>query len=55
MASKSNTTIPQPFKSWTFDENLGYWVAPKAIPDVTQPYTWNDKTGEWDLIEFPAE
>jgi len=55
MATKPNTDLPQPFKSWTFDEDLGYWVAPTPIPDVTQPYNWNDKTGEWELLEFPVQ
>ena len=53
--SKVNTDIPQPFKSWSFDEDLGYWVAPVAIPDVSKPYKWDESKKEWELMEFPAE
>jgi hypothetical protein len=51
---KVDTDLEQPFKSWSFDEELGYWVAPVAIPNVSLPYTWNEDKGEWDLVEFPS-
>jgi hypothetical protein len=44
-----------PFKSWKYDEDLGYWVAPTAIPDVSLPYKWSETKKEWELMEFPAE
>jgi len=49
------TKPEQPFKSWSYDEDLNYWVAPVAIPDVSLPYQWDEKNKEWKLIEFPAE
>jgi len=52
---KVDTDIPQPFKSWVFDEERGHWVAPIAIPDVSKPYKWDEDKGEWELLEFPAE
>ena len=42
-------TIPQPFPSWTLDENFD-WQPPTPYPDDGQPYQWNEETQTWDLI-----
>ena len=40
---------PQPFPSWSLDENHD-WQAPVAMPDDGQSYSWNEETQSWDLI-----
>ena len=45
----------QPFKSWTYDDKLERWVAPKPIPNVSMPYKWNEDKKDWELLEFSAE
>ena len=41
---------PQPFDSWTLNENSCLWEAPVAMPDDGQRYEWNEETTSWDLI-----
>lgn len=38
---------PQPFPSWTLDENTCLWEAPTPHPDDGNRYSWNEETGEW--------
>ena len=41
--------VPQPFNSWSLDENFD-WQSPTPYPDDGQPYYWNEETTSWDLI-----
>lgn len=41
---------PQPFDSWTLNEDSCLWEAPVAYPEDGQQYTWNEETTSWDLI-----
>lgn len=41
---------PQPFPSWTLDENYD-WVAPVPCPTEGM-WTWDEAEGEW--VEVPA-
>ncbi len=41
---------PQPFNSWTLDEDTCLWEAPVAYPDDGQMYQWNESTKQWDLV-----
>jgi len=41
---------PQPFDSWTLNEDSCLWEAPVAMPDDGQKYSWNEETTSWDLI-----
>ena len=41
---------PKPFNSWTLNEETCLWEAPVAYPDDGQPYSWNEETKQWDLI-----
>jgi len=42
---------PKPhFNSWTLNEESCLWEAPVAYPDDGQPYSWNEETQQWDLI-----
>lgn len=40
---------PQPFNSWTLDENFD-WQPPTPYPTDGQLYQWNEETQTWDLI-----
>jgi hypothetical protein len=41
---------PQPFASWTLDENA-QWKAPVDYPTDEGRYTWNEETLTWDTVE----
>ena len=40
---------PQPFASWSLDENYD-WQAPIAKPDDENMYNWNEKNQEWEIV-----
>ena len=40
---------PQPFNSWTLDENFD-WKPPTPYPNDGKPYNWNEETLSWDLF-----
>jgi len=40
---------PQPFDSWTLDEETCRWDAPVAYPSDGESYHWNEETLSWDL------
>lgn len=42
---------PQPFASWTLNEDTCLWDAPVPYPSDGQIYIWNEDTTSWDLIE----
>ena len=42
---------PQPFNSWTLNEDTCLWEAPVAYPTDGQIYTWNETNQTWDLVE----
>jgi hypothetical protein len=39
------------YPSWIIDESTGEWVAPKKKPLNIDDYSWNETTGEWDLVK----
>jgi hypothetical protein len=41
---------PQPYPSWTLNEDTCYWEAPTAKPDDNH-YTWDEDAGEWVAVE----
>ena len=41
---------PQPYPSWTLDDETCLWNPPTAYPDDGKIYTWNESTTSWDLI-----
>ena len=43
---------PQPYASWTLDEETYLWEAPVAIPEDGKIYTWNEDDLAW--VEFVA-
>ena len=40
---------PQPYDSWTLDDNYD-WQAPVAKPDDENIYNWNEKNQEWEIV-----
>lgn len=42
--------VPQPYPSWTLDENFD-WQAPTPRPEDDGIYNWNESTLSWDLAE----
>ena len=44
---------PQPFASWTLDENA-QWKAPVAMPTDGKQYTWDEATKSWDAMPESA-
>lgn len=41
---------PQPFPSWTLDEDTCRWNAPVARPNDDKHYEWNETTTSWDEV-----
>ena len=47
---------PQPYASWTLDEETCQWQSPVAMPTMSTdetPYIWNEETLQW--IEYKVE
>ena len=42
---------PQPFASWLLDENTCLWEAPTPMPTEGGPFTWNEETQTWLVVE----
>ncbi len=38
---------PQPFPSWTLDEDTCLWNAPVAYPEDSKLYAWDEQTTNW--------
>ena len=38
---------PQPFVSWTLNEDTCLWDAPTPLPDDGKPYRWDEATLAW--------
>ena len=41
---------PQPFPSWTLNEDTCCWEAPVAYPDDGKKYNWNEEITNWEEI-----
>ncbi len=41
---------PQPYPSWTLDEDTCLWEPPVAYPDDDKQYTWNETDQRWDEV-----
>jgi hypothetical protein len=42
--------VPQPFVSWTLNEDTCLWESPVEHPGDGQ-YDWNEETQTWDAVE----
>jgi len=53
---------PQPYASWTLDNEIANWVSPVGpAPELTEEeraacsfYRWNEEAGAWELETPPA-
>lgn len=43
---------PQPFPSWTLNEETTDWEPPVARPEEGF-YVWNEEEQQWDAVELP--
>lgn len=41
---------PQPFASWTLNEETCNWEAPVAYPEDGLMYAWNEETTDWEAV-----
>lgn len=41
---------PQPFPSWTLNEETCLWECPVAYPDDGNMYVWNEIDQQWDEV-----
>jgi hypothetical protein len=46
---------PQPFDSWTLNEETCVWEAPTTYPTDNKMYLWNEATQEWDKVVINGE
>ena len=46
---------PQPFESWTLNEETAQWEAPTPYPDDGKLYSWDEATTSWvEIVEETA-
>ena len=50
-ATRDAFYAPQPYPSWTLNDDSCLWEAPTAMPNDGNSYTWNEETTSWDEIE----
>lgn len=42
---------PQPYDSWTLNEDLYMWEAPVPYPSGDEPYIWEESLQEWKHLD----
>ena len=53
--SKDAFIPPQPYDSWTLDDDTCLWEAPVAYPDDGLSYRWDEDTTNWVEIVIEEE
>jgi hypothetical protein len=43
---------PQPYNSWTLNEETCYWEAPTSMPSDGKLYTWDEDTLSWVEVQL---
>lgn len=46
---------PQPYSSWTLNEDTYIWEAPIAMPTDGKIYDWSEEDQTWVEVIFPTE
>jgi hypothetical protein len=49
-ASRDAFIPPQPYNSWTLNEDTCQWDSPVAYPTDDLMYTWDESTTSWGLV-----
>ena len=44
---------PQPYQSWTLNEDSCVWEPPVPYPTDGELYNWNEETQSWDTFKTP--
>jgi hypothetical protein len=42
---------PQPYESWTLDEETCLWQSPVAMPTDEKEYEWNEESTQWVVMD----
>jgi|TARA_B100000900_G_scaffold409283_1_gene424935 hypothetical protein len=50
-STKDAFIAPQPFTSWTLNEETCVWESPVAYPADGKDYVWNETEQQWNLNE----
>lgn len=50
-AEKDAFISPQPYPSWTLDQETYLWNPPVEYPSDDNKYKWNEVDQQWNLIE----
>ena len=50
-ATKDAFIPPQPFPSWTLDEDACVWLPPTLKPENENTYYWDEENQQWTAIE----
>jgi hypothetical protein len=50
-ATKDAFYGPQPYPSWTLDDDTCQWNAPTAMPDDGKMYSWDEDNTSWVEVE----
>ena len=50
-ATKDAFIAPQPYPSWTLDDDTCLWNAPVAYPDDDKMYSWDEENTQWKEME----
>ena len=48
--TKNAFISPQPYSSWTLNDDTCLWEAPVDYPDDDKEYEWNEDTTSWDAV-----
>lgn len=46
---------PQPFASWTLNEETAQWESPIPYPTDGLIYSWNEELGDWEAVVFESD
>ena len=49
-AERNAFYVPQPYPSWTLDEDTCLWEAPTPMPIDGKPYKWIEEDLNWEEI-----
>jgi hypothetical protein len=48
-------SAPQPYASWTLNEETYCWEAPTPMPTDDKIYSWNEEELAWEEVILPTE